>query len=88
MVMSKIFHFGKTSLYIGPMLLLYPFGKDMNKYIPNPFYFDGGSYFKIGFYFLHHIFEFSRSKKDNTVYKEITKEELDKILNELTLTID
>lgn len=86
--MSKIFHFGKTSLYIGPMLLLRPFGKDMNKYIPKPFYFDGGSYFKVGFYFLHHIFEFSRSKKDKTVYKEITKEELDKVLDDLSMTID
>ena len=86
--MSKIFHFGKTSLYIGPMLLLRPFGKDMNKYIPTPFYFDGGSYFKIGFYFLHYIFEFSRSKKDNTVYKELSKQEVDKILTELANTID
>ena len=86
--MSKIFHFGKTSLYIGPMLVLRPFGNDMNKYIPSFFYFDGGSYFKTGFYFLHYIFEFSRSKKDNTVYKELSKEEVDKILNELSLTID
>ena len=86
--MNKIFNFGKTSLYIGEMLDVSPFGEKVYKYIPKFFYFDGGSYFKIGFYFLYHIFEFSRSKKDKTKYKEISKEELDKILNELTLTID
>jgi hypothetical protein len=87
MVMSKIFNFGKTSLYIGPMLYVSPFGEKVYKYIPEFFYFDGGSYFKIGFYFLYHIFEFSRSKKDKTIYKEISKEELDKILNELTINL-
>jgi len=86
--MNKIFHFGKTSLYIGPMLNTHPFGEKIYKYIPSFFYFDGGSYFKIGFYFLYHIFEFSRSKKDNTVYKELSKQEVDKILNELSRTID
>lgn len=81
--MNKIFNFGKTSLYIGPMINVSPFGERVYKYIPEIFYFDGGSYFKIGFYFLHHIFEFSRSKKDKTVYKKITKEELDSIIKSL-----
>lgn len=81
--MNKILHFGKTSLYIGPLMDLSPFGRREYKYIPKFFYFNGGSYFKVGFYFLHHIFEFSRSKKDNTVYKKIPKEELDNIIKDL-----
>jgi hypothetical protein len=67
------------------MLDVSPFGEEVYKYIPKFFYFDGGCYFKIGFYFLYHIFEFSRSKKDKTKYKKISKEELDKILSELTI---
>lgn len=86
--MSKIFHFGKTSLYVGPMLNTHPFGEKVYKYIPRFFYFDGGCYFKIGFYFLYYIFEFSRSKKDRRIVRELSKQEVDKILNELSFPID
>jgi hypothetical protein len=81
--MNKIFNFGKTSLYIGEMLDVSPWGEKVYKYIPKFFYFDGGSYFKIGFYFLYHIFEFSRSKKDKNTYKQVTSEELDNIIKTL-----
>jgi len=81
--MNKIFNFRKISLYIGPLLDVSSFGQKFNKYIPKPFYFDGGSYFKVGFYFMNHIIEFSRSKKDNKVYKEISKQELDQILKNI-----
>lgn len=78
-----IINIGKTAFYIGPLLDVSPFGQKENIYIPKFFYFDGGSYFKIGFYFLGYIFEWSRDKKDNTIYKKVTKEELDRILLEL-----
>lgn len=81
MVMNKIFNFGKTSLYVGPIWDFSCFGVKECKYIPKLFYFDGGCYFKVGFYFFNHVFEFSRPKKDKTIYKQITKEELDEILN-------
>lgn len=78
-----IINLGKTAFYTGPLLDVSPFGQRENIYIPKFFYFDGGCYFKIGFYFLSYIFEFSRSKKDNRVRKRVTKEELDRILLEL-----
>jgi hypothetical protein len=81
--MNKIYNFGKTSLYIGPLLDISPFGKKECKYIPKPFYFDGGSYFKTGFYFMGHVIEFCRPKKDKTVYKRLTQEEVDIILKDL-----
>lgn len=65
------------------MLDVSPFGEKIYKYIPELFYFDGGSYFKVGFYFLHHIFEFSRSKKDKTIYKKVSYKEIDNILKDL-----
>lgn len=78
-----IINFGKTSFYIGPLLDVSPFGREQNVFIPKFFYFDGGCYFKFGFYFLGQIFEFCRPKKDNRIPKKVTKEELDKILLEL-----
>lgn len=81
--MNKIYNFGKTSLYIGKLLDVSPFSQREYKYIPKPFYFDGGSYFKTGFYFMGRIIEFSRPKKDKTVYKHVTKEELDIILKDI-----
>lgn len=83
MVMSKIFNFGKTSFYIGPLLDVSPFGQKEYKYVPKPFYFDGGCYFKIGFYLFNHIFEFSRSKKDKTIYKKVSYKEINNILKKL-----
>lgn len=78
-----IFNIGKTAFYIEPLLDVSPFGQKECIYIPKFFYFDGGSYFKVGFYFLGYIFELSHSKKDNKIYKEVTKEELDKIIKDL-----
>lgn len=82
MVKIMIYNIGKTAFYIGPLLDLSPFSKE-NKYIPRFFYFDGGCYFKIGFYFVNYIFELSRLKKDNRIYKEVTSEELDEILRDI-----
>jgi len=70
-----ILHLGKTSVYIAYKLKYLRFF-----WLPKYSYFDGGSYFKLSFYWLKSLIEFSRSKKNNRVYKKITKEKLDKIL--------
>jgi len=51
--------------------------------IPRVAYFNGGCYWKLSFYWLKLIVEFSGPKKDTTKYQEITKEELDQLLTEL-----
>jgi hypothetical protein len=82
--MSKIYNFGRTSFFIGELLDVGPFGeKERWYYIPKPFYFNGGSYFKFGFYFMGHIIEFCHPKKGKTVYKQVTSEEMDRILKDL-----
>ena len=53
------------------------------KWIPRFSFFNGGKYWKVGMYWLKYLIEFSGPKKDNTVYKKVTSEELDKILKEL-----
>jgi hypothetical protein len=50
---------------------------------PNFSVFNGGKYWKFSIYWLKYLLEFSGPKKDNTVYKKVTSEELDKILKEL-----
>lgn len=52
------------------------------KLIPSYSYFDGGCYFKFSLYFLKYIVEFSHPKKDKTVYKRVSKKELDSILSD------
>jgi hypothetical protein len=70
-----IFHIGKTSIYIATNVKFLKFA-----WFPRYSYFDGGSYFKLSFYWFKSLIEFSRPKKDKCVYKKITTEELDKIL--------
>ena len=52
-------------------------------WMPKVSFFNGGKYWKIGFYWLKYLIELSGQKKDNAVYKKVTSEELDRILNEL-----
>ena len=54
-----------------------------NVYVPQFSYFDGGSYWKLSFLWFKFLLELSSSKVDNMDYKEVSKEELDTILNEL-----
>lgn len=52
------------------------------KVYPRFSFFNGGKYWKFSIYWLKYLLEFSGPKKDNTVYKQVTSEELDKILEE------
>lgn len=54
-----------------------------SRVLPRVSWFDGGSYWKFSFRWLRYLLEFSGPKKDKTVYKEISKEELDKVLKDL-----
>jgi hypothetical protein len=46
-------------------------------------FFNGGKYWKFSIYWFKYMLEFSGPKKDKTVYKKVTSEELDKILKDL-----
>lgn len=72
--MSKIFHIGCISIYIGHHTWV------TKKVLPRFSYFNGGSYYKISLDWLHFIFEISSNKKDKNTYQKITREELDQIL--------
>ncbi len=74
---QMIFNIGKVSIWIGRLPIT------TSKYIPRTSYFDAGSYWKFSFYWLRFVVEFSGLKKDNTRYKEVTKEELDIILRDV-----
>ena len=54
-----------------------------NTLIPSFSWFNGGCYWKFHILWLKYLLEFSGPKKDNTVYKIVTKKELDKILERL-----
>jgi hypothetical protein len=53
------------------------------RYFPRFSFFNGGCYWKITISWFKYFLELSGTKRDNTVYKEVTSEELDKILKEL-----
>jgi len=72
---NMILHIGKTSIYIATNVKFLKFA-----WFPKYSYFDGGSYFKLSFYWFKSLIEFSRTKKDKKIYEKITSEELDKIL--------
>lgn len=74
---QRVFNIGKVSIWMGKLPVL------TSKYIPRTSYFDAGSYWKLSFYWLKFVIEFSGPKKDNTKYKEVSKDELDKILREV-----
>ena len=74
---QMIFNIGNISIWAGNLSL------KKNTLLPRVSYFDGGSYWKFSVIWFKFLLELSGSKKDNTVYKEVTKDELDKILSEL-----
>ena len=72
-----ILNTGKLSLWAGNIPL------KNNSFLPHFSYLDGGSYWKVSVLWFKFYFELSGPKKDNKVYKEVSKEELDKILKEV-----
>lgn len=70
-----IFYIGKFSIYTATHLKFLKFS-----WIPKVSYFDGGSYYKLSFYWFRRLIEVSHSKKDKKIYKQVTSKELDKIL--------
>jgi hypothetical protein len=72
-----IINIGPLDLWVGNIPL--------KKYalLPRFRYFDGGCYWKVSFLWFKFLLELSGLKVDNRVYKEVSKEELDTILNEL-----
>lgn len=72
---NMIFHIGQTSIYIANKIKYLKFS-----WFPRYSYFDGGSYFKLSFYWFYALVEFSRPKKNKCVYKKISFEKMDEIL--------
>ena len=72
-----IFHVKKVSLWFGHLPILNPV------LVPHVGYFNGGTYWKFSCYWLKYVLEFSGPKKDKTVYKKVTFQELNKILKDL-----
>ena len=72
---NMIFHIGKTSIYIATRLKFLKFS-----WFPRYSYFDGGSYYKLSFYWLYSLIEFSGPKNNTCVYKKISFEKFEKIL--------
>jgi hypothetical protein len=70
-----IFHIGKISIYIATRLKFLKFS-----WFPRYSYFDGGSYYKLSFYWLYSLIEFSGSKNDTCVYKRISSKKMNEIL--------
>lgn len=72
---NVILHIGKISIYIATNVKFLKFA-----WFPKYSYFDGGSYWKLSFYWFNYLIEFSRLKKNKCVYKKISFEELEEIL--------
>ncbi len=72
---NMILHIGKTSIYIATNVKFLKFS-----WFPKYSYLDGGSYFKLSFYWFQSLIEFSRTKKNKCVYKKISFEEMEEIL--------
>lgn len=72
-----IINIGTISIWAGNIPL------KKNSFLPHFSYLDGGCYWKVSVLWFKFYFELSGFKKDNKEYKEITKEQLDKILLEL-----
>ena len=66
---ERIFHIFGISIWMGHLSFI------TRRNLPQVSYFDGGSYWKLSFYWLKFIVEFSGGKKDNALYKEVTREE-------------
>lgn len=74
---QMIFHIGRISIWWGKLSL------SKNTILPRISYFDGGCYWKFSVTWFKFLLELSGNKRDNKVYKEVSKEELDKILRDL-----
>jgi hypothetical protein len=74
---EKIFHIFGISIWMGHLSFI------TRRILPRVSYFDGGSYWKLSFYWLKYIVEFSGGKRDRALYKEVTREELDEILRKV-----
>jgi hypothetical protein len=72
---NMIFHIGKTSIYIATRLKFLNFS-----WFPRYSYFDGGSYYKLSFYWLYSLIELSGPKNNTCVYKKISLERMNEIL--------
>ena len=72
-----IINIGSLSIWVGNIPL------KSNALLPRFRYFNGGSYWKLSFLWFKFLFEFSGLKEDNTVYKQVTSEELDNIIKDL-----
>jgi len=72
---NMILHVGKISIYIATNVKFLKFA-----WLPRYSYFDGGSYFKLSFYWFKSLIEFSRLKKDKLVYEKVSFEEFEEIL--------
>jgi hypothetical protein len=70
-----IIYIGKTTIYFATNVKFLKFA-----WFPRCSYFDGGSYFKLSFYWFQSLIEFSRTKKNKCVYKKISFEEMEEIL--------
>ena len=69
-----IINIGKLSIWCGNIPL------KKNVLLPHFSFLDGGSYWKASALWFKFYLELSGLKRDNKVYKEVSKEELDNIL--------
>jgi len=53
------------------------------RYLPCCSWFNGGSYWKLSFYWLRYLLEISGPKKDNNFYEKVTLEEFNKTLKRI-----
>jgi len=71
-----IINIGALSIWAGNIPL------KKNTFLPKFSFLNGGCYWKASILWFKFLLELSGPKEDYTNYKEITKEELDKVLNE------
>jgi len=72
-----IFNIGTLSIWVGNIPL------KKSTFLPRFRYFDGGCYWKLSFLWFKFLLEFSGPKQDNREYKQVTKQELEKIIRGL-----
>jgi len=72
-----IINISKFSLWAGNIPL------KKNTFLPRFSYLDGGSYWKASLLWFKFYLELSGPKKDNNIYKEVSKQKLDQILKNI-----
>jgi hypothetical protein len=72
-----IINIGKLSIWCGNIPL------KKSTIVPRLSYLNGGSYWKLSMLWFKFYLELSGLKTDNKLYKEVSKQELDKILKNL-----